>query len=208
MNLIFDFDGTIVDSFQAVIEKFNLFAEKFHFRKIDISEINSLKNLNSRELINYFQIPMHKVPKLIVEARKSLREEMPSLVPFAHLPETLQTLHDAGFSLGIVTSNALENVSQWLQCHGMQHLFQFIQIESSFFGKNHVLKKILRMYNIDNTQAFYIGDETRDIEAAKQCGIYSVAVTWGFNSEKILLQSQPHYVARKPEDILAIFGLR
>lgn len=35
-----------------------------------------------------------------------------------------------------------------------------------------------------------------------ECNIYSVAVTWGFNSEKILSQRQPHYIAKRPEDIV------
>jgi phosphoglycolate phosphatase-like HAD superfamily hydrolase len=57
---------------------------------------------------------------------------------------------------------------------------------------------------IDSLQKLF---ETRDIEAAQSNDIYSIAVTWGFNSEKILLQHQPHYIARKPEDILAICGV-
>ena len=52
---------------------------------------------------------------------------------------------------------------------------------------------------------FYIGDETRDIDAAKQCGISAVAVTWGFNSEAIIAKHNPHYLVRHPKDILTIF---
>jgi phosphoglycolate phosphatase len=105
-------------------------------------------------------------------------------------------------SLGILTSNSLENVAAWLEHNKIQNLFSFIHVESNYFGKKHVLRKIIKAYQIDKSQAFYIGDETRDIKAAKECGIYSIAVTWGFNSEKILSQQQPHYIARKPEDIL------
>lgn len=43
-----------------------------------------------------------------------------------------------------------------------------------------------------------------DIEAAKACNINSIAVTWGFNSEKVLLQHEPHFIAIKPTDILTI----
>ena len=65
-------------------------------------------------------------------------------------------------------------------------------------------KKLLKKYKTDKSQTFYIGDETRDIDAAKKNGIYAVAVTWGFNSEKILLQHQPDFIARRPEDLLNI----
>lgn len=204
MHFIFDFDGTLVDSFHMVIEKFNLLADEVGFRKVDEQAINSLKDLTSREFIQYLEIPMYKIPGIILEVRKHLRSEIRTLPTFQGMPEVLHALNNQGISLGILTSNAMENVSVWLQHHHLQHLFSFIYAESSFLGKKIVLRKIMKSYHINKAQAFYIGDETRDIEAAKGCGAQAVAVTWGFNSEKILSQHQPHYMARKPEDILAI----
>ena len=89
----------------------------------------------------------------------------------------------------------------------MQHLFQFIHSEANYFGKTRLLKKIINQYKLDKSRVFYIGDETRDIEAAKQSGLHSIAVTWGFNSEKILSQHEPDFIARKPEDLLTILSL-
>lgn len=203
--LIFDFDGTLVDSFRTVIEKFNLLADKFSFRKVDDLEIDGLRDLTSKELIKFLQIPLYKIPSVIFEARRQMRGEMQILSSFIDLPEVLQQLHDNEFSLGVLTSNSSENVTEWLQRNNMAHLFDFIHVESNFFGKKQVLRKILKFYKMDKSQTFYIGDETRDIEAAKKCGVCSVAVTWGFNSEKTILHEQPDYIARHPGDILAIF---
>ncbi len=205
MYLIFDFDGTLVDSFRMVIEKFNLLANDFNFRKIPLEEIDELRHLNSRDLIKYLKIPIYKIPSVLHRARKYLQEEMHKLTPFIGIPKTLHDLSVAGFSLGIVTSNSEENVIAWLNYHKMKQYFNFIHIESSYFGKKRILKKVMKINRIE--KAFYIGDETRDIEAAKQCSMSSIAVTWGFNSEKILSQYHPHYIARVPEDILTI-GLK
>jgi phosphoglycolate phosphatase len=202
--LIFDFDGTLVDSFRTVIEKFNLLADEFKFRKINSDEIDDLRNLTSRELIKYFEIPIYKIPIVLRCARKHMYSEMQTLPPFTNLPGVLQEVHDMKIPLGILTSNSSENVTRWLERNKMEHLFNFIHVESNYFGKKRILRKILKTYKIDKSQAFYIGDETRDVEAAKECDVYSVAVTWGFNSEKILTQHQPHYIVRKPEDILMI----
>src|SRR3990167_9311652 len=114
---------------------------------------------------------------------------------------------DFNFFLGIVTSNSKENVTSWLDSYKIKHFFHFIHVEPNYFGKNRVIKKVLKKYRMSKSHVFYIGDETRDIDAAKQNGIYSIAVTWGFNSEKILLQHQPHYIARNPNDLLTICGL-
>jgi phosphoglycolate phosphatase len=202
--LIFDFDGTLVDSFRAVIEKFNLLADEFKFRKISSDEVDSLRDLTSRELIKYLKIPMYKIPSVLRCARKHMTSEMRVLLPFANLPEVLHKLYNNKVALGILTSNSSDNVTEWLEHNKMQRLFNFIHVESSYLGKHRILRKIIKTYKMDKSHTFYIGDETRDIDAAKKCGVYSVAVTWGFNSEKILSQHQPHYILRKPEDILTI----
>ncbi len=206
MYLIFDFDGTLVDSYQKVLEKFNFLAEKFKFKKINEHDLENLKDLNSKQLIKFLNIPFYKMPRIIYHARKQMHEEILNLAPFPFIPEVLKQCYDAGFFLGILTSNSEENVKIWLQHHNIAHFFHFIHIESSYFGKKKILKRIINNYDIDKSKAFYIGDETRDVDAAKQAGIYSIAVTWGFNSEKILLQQQPHYVARTPNDIPKILN--
>lgn len=201
---IFDFDGTIVDSLSYIVKIFNDLAGKFHFRKIESKNINQLKDLNSKELVRYLQIPIAKIPRVLYLARRFLNKEIHALKSFPNLPEVLIELKQEDCSFGIVTSNSKENVSTWLQLQKIDSLFNFIHVESNYFGKKHSLEKIIKIYEIDKQNAFYIGDETRDIEAAKHCHIYSVAVTWGFNSEKTLLSYEPDYLARKPEDLLAI----
>lgn len=207
-HFIFDFDGTLVDSFAKVIDKFNILADEFHFRKISQAESIKLRDLNSKELLQYLQIPIYKMPSILYKARKTIKNEIPMLMPFKNIPQVLQQLHSANFSLSILTSNSEENVINWLEIHNMDNLFSFIHTESNFFGKNRVLKKMLRKHGIEKEQTFYVGDETRDIDAAKENDIYSIAVTWGFNSEKILTQHQPDYIATKPEDFLVIGGLQ
>jgi len=204
MHLIFDFDGTLVDSFDKVIEQLNILADEFNFKRIQQAEISALKNLSSKELIQYLKIPVYKIPSVLYRARKQISHAMPMLAPFVNLPQVLQKMHDASISLGILTSNSEENVTTWLEINNMKHLFDFIHIESNFFGKGRVISKVIKKYSMDKQHAFYIGDETRDIEAAKQNSIHSIAVTWGFNSEKILLQHRPDYIAKKPEDLLTI----
>ncbi len=204
MYLIFDFDGTLVDSFVCVIEKFNVLADEFNFRRVCSEELHFLRDLTSKELLHYLKIPMYKIPSVLYKARSYFKDKIDTLAPFDTIPQILHTLYKEGFSLGILTSNSEKNVINWLECHSIRQFFNFIAIESNYLGKKRVLKKILKANNINKQDAFYIGDETRDIEAARSCEVHSVAVTWGFNSEKVLLRCQPHYVARKPSDILKI----
>lgn len=208
MYLIFDFDGTLVNSFNCVMEKTMLLADAFNFRKPDRSEIESLRDLSSREIIKSLNIPFYKIPRLIAAFRKELQAEIPRLPPVTHIQGVLEKLFESGHVLGILTSNSVDNASNWLELHQLRHYFNFIHHESRYFSKKYLLKKTLQKYKIDKTGTFYIGDETRDLDAAAQNEVQAIAVTWGYNSEKILRQHRPSFVAEKPEDLLKICGLR
>ena len=207
MYLLFDFDGTLVDSFHCVMGKAILLAEELKFRKINQDEIEHLRNLSALEIIRYLDIPIYKIPQIIYQMRKHLHHEMERLQPITHMPQVVEKLCHAGFSLGILTSNSKENVVDWLESHHLQHYFHFIRTESRFLSKKYLLKKTLKIYKINPSQTFYIGDETRDVDAAKKNKVKSIAVTWGYNSEKTLLKCQPTHIIRNPEEILTICGL-
>ena len=139
--------------------------------------------------------------------RKHLHDEMKNLPPVENIYQILEKLTQANFTLGILTSNSVENVSTWLNLHKMNHFFEFIHAESHYFSKKNLLRKTLKKYKIDKSQTYYICDETRDIDAANQNGIKSIAVTWGYNSEKTLLEFKPSFVVKEPKNLLTIFGL-
>ena len=204
MYLLLDFDGTLVDSFDCVMEKAILLSEQFNYRKLENGEIEGLRELSSKELIKLLKIPIYKIPSLIQHIRKHLRDEMPNLAPAGSIRPVIEKLYNEKFSLGIITSNSIENVSIWLESHEMRHFFKFIHAESHYFSKRYILNKTIKNYKIDRTKTYYICDETRDIEAATKNKIQSIAVTWGYNSENALLQYKPAFIARHPNDLLKI----
>jgi phosphoglycolate phosphatase len=134
MNIIFDFDGTLVDSFDEAVGIFNLLADKFHFKKAERNEIAALKDLTSLEAIKYLQLPVYKIPRVLLNARKLMRDKMLLLSPTANIKNVLQQLNDAGFTLGILTSNSIENVTIWLKQHKILELCCFFVNGYSFFG--------------------------------------------------------------------------
>ncbi len=203
MHLIFDFDGTLVNSFSCVMEKALLLADEFSLKKIHLDDIEDLRDLSSIEIIKHLNIPHYKVPKLITQMRKHLHHKIATLTPVPGIKDTLEQLHRAKFTLGILTSNSVENVNLWLETNNLHHIFSFVHA-SNYFSKKKLIKKTLTHYKIDPANAMYIGDETRDIDAAKTNNIISVAVTWGYNSEKALLKYQPSFIVKDPKDLLIL----
>jgi len=97
---------------------------------------------------------------------------------FPGVPDLLGRLAQAGSTLAIVTSNSCANVRRVL---GRKNMGLIAACEGgvSVFGKRMKLRKVLRHIGIHPAQAIFIGDEIRDIEAARQAGIASGAVGLG-----------------------------
>ncbi|MBA3661524.1 MAG: HAD hydrolase-like protein [Gammaproteobacteria bacterium] len=202
MHIIFDFDGTLADSFECMIKQFAKLSVELSLGAFQETQGVQLKDFSSRELIKHFNIPLYKIPTIIKRIRAHMQHEILSIPPFMGMPEAIKKLSASGFSLGILTSNSRDNVTRWLAHNQLDTLFQFVRVESSFFSKKKGLKNILKRYNTRPVDAIYIGDETRDIEAALANEMRVLAVTWGYASESVLAQCGPTRIIRNPSEIL------
>lgn len=204
MFYLFDFDGTLADSFDCVIDKANMLAKRFNLRQVSMEERESLRDLPSHEVLQFMQVPKYKIPILIYHMHNELRDAMSLIKPVPGMLEVLQELYARKHKMGIITSNSQENVLTWLKKNDMQHLFEFVHVESRLFSKRRVIKNTLARYKILKRDAMYIGDETRDIEAARNNDLISIAVTWGYNTAQVLQDYSPTYVVHEPNDLLSI----
>jgi len=114
-------------------------------------------------------------------------------------------LKKRGFQLGIITSNSRENVLGALEKNGLQDTFTFIY-SGSTFGKHKVINKWLKIENINPEEVAYVGDEIRDIDAAKKTGIKVIAVGWGFNSPQALAAQNPNFLIERPQELIEIIN--
>ena len=87
----------------------------------------------------------------------------------------------------------------------MQKVFDFIY-SGTTFGKSKVINKLLNQNNINPQQAIYVGDETRDIEAARKSNIRAIAVSWGFNSKELLAAQNPDFLIHQPNELIDVIG--
>jgi HAD superfamily hydrolase (TIGR01509 family) len=137
--------------------------------------------------------------------KAELHSEVPNIQLFPGIKEVLLELKKRGFQLGIITSNSRENVWTSLEKNGLQDTFTFIY-SGSTFGKHKVINKWLRIENINPEQVVYVGDEIRDIDAAKKTGIKVIAVGWGFNSQEALAAHNPDFLIERPHELIEIMN--
>lgn len=201
-TVIFDFDGTIADTFSTFVEIANHLAREFGYQPVDEGDLARFKNLSSREIIKQSAIPPLKIPAILRRVKAELRDRIHDLRPIRGMDTLLVKLNEEGYELGIITSNAKDNVVAFLSNHSLEHLFKFIHSETTLFGKHAVINRVCRFYQLAPEAVVYIGDETRDILAARKSKVKVIAATWGFHSSEILLDHSPNVLAQSPCDIL------
>lgn len=201
-NFIFDFDGTIADTNYIVYEILNSLADEFHFKKILKKDMKTLRNKTTKEVFVYMGISAWKLPFVIKRVLNTMFKRIDSIEPILGIREAVREMNRKNVRVGIITSNNKENVKRFLRNNDLD-IFDFIYTGSSIFGKARVLRKVLKDEKLDPQQTYYIGDETRDIDAARAVGIKSIAVTWGFQGEAILRKQKPDYVIVSPYELKA-----
>lgn len=202
--VIFDFDGTIADSFDVVLNITNRLAPEFGYPITQPEDIPQLKGLSSREVMRRAGVPRFKLPFLLRRLRGELQREVSHLQPISGIRTALQDLKQQGCQLGIVTSNSESNVRAFLERQGLLDWFDFIGSGLTLFGKGRIIKNLLQLYDLDPAQVVYVGDETRDIEAARKVGISVISVAWGFNSGEVLAEQNPDFLIYRPEELASV----
>lgn len=201
--IIFDFDGTLADSMPILVEITNELAAEFGYRPITPQQIADWQKLSSRQILKISGISLWQIPFLMRRFRLAFSKKTDDVQLFPEIVPMLHSLKLSGYKIGIVSSNSVENISAVLQKHHVEHLFSFID-SSSVFGKGRAIRASLRANYIRPEEAIYVGDEIRDIDAARKGQIPSVAVTWGFNHADTLSTHQPDYLINKPQEILQL----
>jgi phosphoglycolate phosphatase len=200
-TLIFDFDGTIADTLGETRLIFNKIAPDYGIREVAAHELDHLRHLSLKELLDHLDIPKRRVPALMM-----MRSNITQLKLIEGMPEVLVELRRHVRSFGILTSNSTSNVDLFLRTHGLREQFDFISSTSKLTGKSKHLRAIRKTFSLREDEMLYIGDELRDVKASQKAGIPIAAVSWGFNSPESLAAAEPDYLFHKPAEFLSLLS--
>jgi phosphoglycolate phosphatase len=178
--VIFDFDGTLADSFPWFLEAFDQAALRFRFQRPDLSRVDDIRALDARQLLVRHRIAPWKVPFVAHYLRSHMSREIHRIRLFPGVDEALTTLSASGMHLGLLTSNTASNVQHVLGARTA--CFHHLECSVSLFGKTTRLRRLLDRSTVATHEAILIGDEIRDAEAARHAGIDFGAVAWGYTS--------------------------
>lgn len=201
-HIVFDFDGTIADTFSMAMSTFNPVARELKLREIAPEDFEMIRSQRSQELMKTFGVSRWRLTRVMLRLRKEMTKAIDQTKVIEGMREALTELQKKGYELGILTSNSVKNVELFLELHDMKHLFNFIYSGKNLFGKKKVMLKMMRREKIDRERIVYVGDETRDVEASHKAHIPVIAVTWGLNNKDVLKKSQPTRITDNPQELL------
>lgn len=197
---IFDFDGTLADSFAWFMGAVNECADRFGFQRIQEHELETLRGYEARRIIQHLRAPMWKMPFIARHMRSRMSAEIGGIALFPGVDEMLHALAAAGIRIAIVTSNSAENVRRVLGPRNAA-LVHHLECGVSLLGKAPRLRKALRATGVPAPRALSIGDEIRDLHASRAAEIAFGAVGWGFTTIDALRAQAPDLVFERVEEI-------
>jgi len=206
--IIFDFDGTIADTIELNLAIFNQLADKYGYRKVSIKKFNKLRDLSYWQALKQIRLSWWKLLFFLLfahsEGKRIASQKILSASPFKGMIDLIGSLKKSSFHLGIVTNNAVANVKLFLEKYNLDQ-FEFIIENKNIFNKNGALCKAIKKYDFPKENIYYIGDEVKDIKAAKKNGLRSIAVGWGYNTVQRLAQENPHFLVNNLKELRELF---
>ena len=204
--ILFDFDGTIVDSFDVVYNiqkdlekkfKLGVFTSKRAFRDIYMGNfyVNLRKRTNKKDLSQY----KAECEKLNIKAARRLKV-------FGGLKKALSVLKNK-FRIVIVSSNFSPVIKKVLKKEGIAF---FDDVLGADAGESKVekIKDCLKRFNTAKKDAVFVGDTVGDLLEARKAGVRTIAVAWGFHGKNRLIKASPDKLVSRPEQLVsAVEGL-
>ncbi|GJE25400.1 HAD hydrolase-like protein [Methylobacterium organophilum] len=199
--VVFDFDGTLADTFPWFCGVLNEVADRFGFRRVAAHEIDTLRGLDAHGVLKQLGVPLWKVPAIARHMHGLAARDAGTMRLFPGIPEMLAALQAQGLALALLSSNTEANVRRVLGPEAAARIGHYA-CGAALFGKARRLQALLRRCGVPPGAALSIGDEIRDWEAARAVGCRFGAVGWGYTRADALAARGPDLLLSRPEALL------
>lgn len=189
--VLFDFDGVIVDSFQASLEVDHLiysdFTEDDYRKKFEgnVNDENARWSDRRKSDLDFFTAYAPLLPKQQI---------------FSGMIEVIKSLGEK-YNLIIISSATSDLIKKYLQIHQLDHHFSEIWGNDIHKHKTEKIKMVFEKYQTNAQNCVFITDTLGDIKEARAAGVESIAVSWGFNNRDVIEKGHPLIIVDKPEEI-------
>lgn len=197
--VIFDFDGTLADSFPWFLSVMNQVAEECGLRTIAEHELEELRRLSARQIVKRQRVAPWKLPRAAVRLHELMAADADQIRPFPGVCELLDRLVEAGVRTALVTSNSETNARLILGEAAAR--IEHFDCGASVFGKAAKFRKAMKRLGATPAQTLCVGDELRDHDAARKVRAAFGAVGWGYTHPDALRAGKPTHFFPTVDDL-------
>jgi phosphoglycolate phosphatase len=176
---IFDFDGTLANTFPVFRDVFDTVIDRYALRRPQEADVHWLRTQPTSEILRWLGVPMWQLPAIMRFARSRMQARAEEITLFPGIDALLHGLVSAELRIAVVSSNAERTVRTVLGPALMSQV-SALRCGVGLFGKASRLRGVLRRTGVTPDAAVFVGDEERDVAAARGAGVRAIAVTWGY----------------------------
>lgn len=204
--LLFDFDGTLLDTNELIIQTFQTVLDRHYPGKYLREHI--IPFLGPTLLESFGTVDPLKADQLVTEYREWNLEHHDDLVTeFEGVADTLHKLHALGIKMAIVSTKRHEMILRGLRLLQVEDVFETIigvdDVQKPKPDPEPLLLALERL-GVAADEAIMIGDNYHDIEGGKNAGVRTAGVAWSLKGEAFLRTYHPDYMLQHISDLLAI----
>ncbi|UYP05952.1 HAD-IA family hydrolase [Priestia megaterium] len=203
--ILFNFNGTITNTKFLAIDMYNEIAGKQGYKKISEEDVSYLSALSIRNRCKVLNLPLYKMPLVGIAIKRRSQQYIPNLKPVSGMTETLRLLKQEGYKIGFTTSNNQVVLNEFLINNSI-NIFDYSHFSFSPLSKSKDISSFLKKYDLKKENVVYVGDELRDIKAAKKNGLFCIAVSWGFDSVELLNTGRADKIITQPKEIVDVLS--
>lgn len=203
--VVFDFDGTLADTYDWFASVINDVADRYNFRRAQEHEAELLRGMDARGVMSHLGIPSWKLPFIARHMHRLAARDVASIRLFPGIEAMLVELDAAGFVLAVVSSNTEDNIRKVLG-PALAGRFRHYACGASVFGKAKRLRAVMKAARVRPSETLAIGDEIRDGDAAERAGCDYASVSWGYTRAEALAARKPIVVFEMPIEIAALLN--
>jgi pyrophosphatase PpaX len=207
--VLFDFDGTLIDTGPLILESFRHTARRFLdrvpsddalMRNVGVPLIHQMEELSpgrGAEMVAYYR-----------EHNQAAHDDLAR--PFPHVEEVLEELKQRGYPMAVVTAKGRTAVDLGVELIGLDRFIEVV-ITADDVEVNkpdpYPLRVAADRLGVDLTRSVYVGDSPHDMTAALRGGAVAVAALWGgiFPRERVL-EPGPHHALEDIRELLGLLG--
>lgn len=202
---VFDFDGTLADTATIFKEIYADMAERHNWRYPTDEDFENLRKGTIRDARKWAGIPFWRLPFVIHNVKKAMRQDINKVVLFPDVVELIHELHKQKFTIYILSRNLPETIQGVLERYELDGKVRVLRRKKRYLGSKAItLIRLLRSRGYDGKRVWMIGDEIRDVVAARRAGVNSVAVTWGLQDVSILKRYHPDKLVKNVAELRRI----